>query len=250
MGDPHRADRRFTGYGPIRLRCGIRTSFRMVFASFLSLLLLLMVVLIVVSCDVGFLSAVIAPIGPCIALVEGYVLSDSLAFRKAGCAAPFRVALPGLPRNFSARHDRAVVALPACSPSFCARRSPLHGTAEGVPPISGSGESDTRIVSRVNDTVVPPGGATPVGVVCDAPTCCDGLPVQKFGPVSLHVQNPGNWGSPKILDRSVYMYKPGSPKILDRSVSRFFSSRSGSASSWLPGGASPRALSGCRSPRG
>ena len=163
----------------------------MVFASFLSLLLLLMVVLIVVSCDVGFLSAVIAPIGPCIALVEGYVLSDSLAFRKAGCAAPFRVALPGLPRNFSARHDRAVVALPACSPSFGARRSPLHGTADEVPPISGSGESDTRIVSRVNDTVVP-GGATPVGVVGDAPKSCDGLPVQKCGPASLHVPNPGS----------------------------------------------------------
>ena len=110
----------------MRLRCGIRTGFRMVFASFLSLLLLLMVVLIVVSFDVGFLGAVIAPIGPCIALVEGYVLSDSLAFRKAGCAAPFRVALPGLPRNFSARHDRAVVALPACSPSFCARRGEVR----------------------------------------------------------------------------------------------------------------------------
>ena len=136
MGDTQWRYRPLTGYGPNDLPCGVLKGFRMVFASFLSLLLLLMIVFFVVLFDVGFLSAGFAPIGPCIAFVEGYVLSDSLASRKAGSAAPFGVALPGVLRNSSSRRDRAPVALriPACSSSFGDRRSPLHGTAEQVAP--------------------------------------------------------------------------------------------------------------------
>ena len=79
----------------MRLRCGAQMGFRVVFASFVSLLLLLMIVFFVASFDFGFLSACIAPMWPCVAFVEGYVPPESLAFRKAGSAAPFRVALPG-----------------------------------------------------------------------------------------------------------------------------------------------------------
>ena len=242
MGDSHRADRRFTGYGPIRLRCGIRTSFRMVFASFLSLLLLLMIVFFVASCDCGFLSACIAPMWPCMAFVEGYVPLESLAFRKAGSAAPFRVALLVLDFNSSARHDRARHSSSPCSSSCPPHPHHLEGggrTISSVPPIWGCGQGNpTRFIVGLNDTVSS-AGVAPVGVVCDAPKSCDGLPVQKCGPVSLHVPNPGSPipGSPNIGP----VWSPNNwtgpeSKFLDRSVSRFFSSRSGSASSWLRGG--------------
>ena len=79
MGDPHRAKRRFTGYGPIRLLCAVLGWPRTIFASFFCLLLPLMIVLFVVLLDAGFLSAGFAPIGPCVASVEGSILSDSLA---------------------------------------------------------------------------------------------------------------------------------------------------------------------------
>ena len=141
MGDPQWRYRPLTGYGPYDLRCGTQTGFRMVFASFLSLLLLLMIVFFVFSCDVGFLSACFAPIGPCVAFVEGHVLSDSLASRKAGSAAPFRVALPVVLRNSSSRRDRsplrsAIVALrfmerPTKSLLYRGRASPTPGSCLG-----------------------------------------------------------------------------------------------------------------------
>ena len=162
MGDPLCANRRLTGYGPIRLPCGVLKGFRMAFASFLSLLLLVMIVFFIVLFDAGFLGAGFAPIGPCVASVEGYASSGSLASRKAGCAAPFRVALPGVLFNSSACHHRALASLAAFSASFGVRRSPFHGTADETAPISGLRQSDpanpTQFVVGLNGTVVDSGG--------------------------------------------------------------------------------------------
>ena len=117
MGDPHRAKRRFTGYGPIRLLCAVLGWPRTIFASCFSLLLPLMTVLFVVLRVAGFLGAGFAPIGPCVAFMEGYVSSESLAFRKAGCAAQFRLSSSRLDFNSSSRHDRVRHSPSPCSPS-------------------------------------------------------------------------------------------------------------------------------------
>ena len=91
-----------------------------------------MILFFLIPLGAGFLGAVFAPVGPCVASTEGYVAS--LAFRKAalrrsvsgGTSGHFL--LPGLPLNSPARRDRALASLLACSASFGARRSPLHGT--------------------------------------------------------------------------------------------------------------------------
>ena len=135
MGDPQRANRRLAGYGPMRLLCAVLGGPRMIFASLFSLLLPLMVVFFVVVFDCGFLSA---PIGPCVGSVEGYISANSLAFRKAGCAAPFQLALPWMGFNSPARRDRARHSPPPSSSSCLPLPHHLEeggGAADEVAPI-------------------------------------------------------------------------------------------------------------------
>ena len=117
-----------------------------------------MIVFFVVSYDVGFLSACIAPMWPCMAFVEGYVPLESLAFRKAGSAAPFRVALLVPDFNSSSRHDRARHSSSPCS-SSCPPHHPHHLEGGGrtiapVPPIWGWGWGNpTQFMVGQNDKV-------------------------------------------------------------------------------------------------
>ena len=258
MGDPHRANRRLTGYGPTRLPCDVLTVFKTVVASFLSLLVPVMTVFVVASFVAGICDACFAPFGPCVVHDDGYVPSCSFAFRNAASVTSIQNSPAAVGLCASAYRHRAL----RLSSPFFASCSPhphhLEGggrTISAVPPIWGCGRGNpTQFVVGRNDTVGS-AGVAPVGVVGDAPKSCDGLPVQSCGPVSLHVPNPGspNPGSPNIGPVwSPNFWTGPESKFLDRSVSRLFSSRSGSASSWLRGvgGASPRALSGCRSPRG
>ena len=166
MGDSHGANRRLTGYGPIRLLCAVLGVFRTIFASCFSLLLPLMVVFIAVLLVAGFLSACFAPIGPCVFFVEGYVSSESLAFRKAGCAATFRFSPSSrslaLDFNSPSHPDSARLGLSLCSPSCSPPPHHLEGggsSAGQVASIPGSGQSisdpanPTRIVCHLNGTV-------------------------------------------------------------------------------------------------
>ena len=81
MGDPHGANRRLTGYGPIRLLCAVLGVFRTIVASLLPLLAPVMIVFFVACFCIGLNGASVAPVGPCVASLEGCVLSRSIAFR-------------------------------------------------------------------------------------------------------------------------------------------------------------------------
>ena len=73
MGDSHMhgANRRLTGYGPIRLLCAVLGGFRTIVTSLLPLPAPAMIVFFVACFCVGFYGAPVAPVGPCVVHSEG-----------------------------------------------------------------------------------------------------------------------------------------------------------------------------------
>ena len=210
MGDSQRANRRFTGYGPITSTLCCPWSSRTIVASPLPFLARVMTVFVFASFAFGFCGACFAPFGPCMVHEDGHVLSSSLAFRNAASVAVTQNSSSAVGLCDSACRHRALHSSSPCSASSSPRPHHLGGggrTIALVPPIWGWGQDNpTPFMVGQNDKVI-------FGVV-HVPSA--GSPKS----LDRSVSNPG---SPKIWDRSVS--NPGSPNFLDRSVSRFFSSR-------------------------
>ena len=211
-------------------RRGIQTVVRMVFASFLSLLMILMIVFLVAPCDCGFLSACIAPMWPCMACIEGYVPPESLAFRKAGSVAVTQNSSSAVGQEDSACRRRALHSSPPCSASFSPRPHHLGGggrTIALVPPIWGWGQDNpTPFMVGQNDKVSFGGVHVPRVL---GSTCTPGFSIRPVSPNfwTGETRDLGSTCTPGFSIGPVW-----SPNFWAGS-SRLFSSRPGSASSWL-----------------
>ena len=175
MGDPHRANRRLTGYGPTRLPCGVLTVFKTMVASFLSLLVPVMTVFVVASFVAGICGACFAPFGPCVVHDDGHVPSCSFAFRNAASVASIKKSTSAVGLCGSACRHRALHSSSPCSSSCSPHPHHLGGggrTISPVPPIWGWGQDNpTQFMVGQNDTVifggvhVPSAGSPNIGPV-------------------------------------------------------------------------------------
>ena len=206
MGDPQRANRRFTGYGPIRLPCDVLTVFRTVVASFLSLLAPVMTVFVVASFVAGFCGACFAPFGPCVVHDDGYVPSCSFAFRNAASVTSIQNSTAAVGLCDSACRHRALRFVVSVLRFVFSSSSSSRGRREddlAVPPIWGCGQGNpTRLLSVSTTRWV---------LLVSLPWVSSVTPPKA---VTDYLS--------KSVDRSVYMYQiPGvqfpGVQILDRS---------------------------------
>ena len=198
MGDPQRANRCMTGFGPIRLLCAVLGGFRTIVTSLLPLLAPAMIVFFIACFCVGFCGAPVAPVGPCVVSPEGYVLSCLFAFRNTTSGASFGKSPSAVGLCGSAYPVRARWVSPPRSSSCLPLPHHLGGggrSADEVAPISGRGQSDTanptQFMVGQNDTVVDFGDLHDIVLRDVESTCTPGFSI---GPVwTLESQI---WGRP------------------------------------------------------
>ena len=150
MGDPHGANRRLTGYGPIRLLCAVLGVFRTIVASFLPLLAPVMIVFFVACFCVGIDGASVAPVGPCVP--RWRVLYSHVRWRSETPARWLR--LVGLLRVLLALAVPSLVVRSNRRWRAPLRRVRFHGGRDFASPIWRSGQSDTKVLN-LSDAPVP-----------------------------------------------------------------------------------------------